>query len=92
MRATILYLMAGVVLGAFDAFADARLPLLQAGDESFTNVVVTSVTPTDLYFRHAGGMGNVKLKNLDASLQSRFGYNATNAANVARAQAEATRN
>jgi thiol-disulfide isomerase/thioredoxin len=37
-------------------------------------------------------MGNVKLKALDVTLQKQFGYNATNAANVAKAQADATRN
>jgi thiol-disulfide isomerase/thioredoxin len=84
--------MTGVMMSALGVCADTRLPLLQTSDESFTNVVVTTVTPTDLYFSHAGGMGNVKLKDLDATLQKRFGYNATNAANVARAQSEATRN
>jgi len=72
-------------------FADTRLPLLHAGDASFTNVAVTLVTPTDLYFSHAAGMSNVKLKDLDAALQKRFGYNATHASTVARAQAEANR-
>lgn len=71
--------------------AEDRLPLLQAGDESFTNVVVTTVTPTDLYFSHAGGMGNVKLQTLDPALQKRFNFNPTNAANLAKAQAESTR-
>lgn len=81
--------MVGLI--SFNAPADTRLPVLHAGDDSFTNVVVYSVTPTDLYFKHAGGMGNVKLKNLDAALQKQFGYNATNAANIASVQAEATR-
>jgi cytochrome c biogenesis protein CcmG, thiol:disulfide interchange protein DsbE len=68
-----------------------RLPLLHAGDETYTNVLVTTVTPTDLYFSHAGGMGNVKLQKLSRELQKRFNYNPTNAANLARAQAEATK-
>ena len=91
MIKTIFWLITGVALNTCQTFGETRLPLLHAGDESFTNVVVTSVTATDLYFSHAGGMGNVKLKSLDAGLQRRFGYNATNAANVAQAQAEATR-
>ena len=85
------WLVAGVILTSGSTFAETRLPLLHAGDESFTNVMVTSVTPTDLYFSHAGGMGNVKLKNLDDALQKRFHYDPTNAANVARSQAEATK-
>jgi len=79
------------ILMAASAVAETRLPILHAGDESFTNVVVTTVTPTDLYFSHAGGMGNVKLKDLDADLQQRFHYNPTNATQVAAAQAAATR-
>jgi thiol-disulfide isomerase/thioredoxin len=85
------WLVAGTILNVVTGAADTRFPLLHAGDESFTNVVIMSVTSTDLYFSHAGGMGNVKLKNLDAALQKRFNYNATNAANVAQAQAQATR-
>jgi len=90
-RVKTLWLSAITILNAVGAPAETRLSLLHAGDESFTNVVVYSVTPTDLYFSHAGGMGNVKLKTLDAALQKRFNYNPTNAANVAEAQARATR-
>lgn len=76
---------------ALPALAEDRLPLLRAGNDTYTNVVVTTATPTDLYFRHAGGMGNVKLQSLDRELQKRFNYNPTNAANLARVQAEATK-
>jgi thiol-disulfide isomerase/thioredoxin len=76
---------------ALPTLADDRLPLLRAGNETYTNVVVTTVTPTDLYFSHAGGMGNVKLQKLDRELQKRFNFNPTNAANLAKAQAEATK-
>lgn len=85
------WLMAGLILSATRVPAQPQLPVLHAGDESFTNVVVYSTTPTDIYFRHAGGMGNVKLRNLEPDLQKRFNYNPTNAAKVAQAQAEATR-
>lgn len=84
-------LTAGLILSVTSVLAQTKLPVLHAGDESFTNVVVYSTTPTDLYFSHAGGMGNVKLKDLDATLQKQFNYNPTNAARVAQAQAEATR-
>lgn len=89
MKATSLAVLTMITVATVVA-AD-RFPLLQAGDETFTNVTVTSVTPTDLYFSHAGGMGNVKLRDLDAEVQKHFKYNPTNAANIARAQAEATK-
>lgn len=92
IKANTFWLSVGITLITCGSLAETHLPVLHAGDESFTNVVVYSITPTDLYFRHAAGMGNVKLKTLDAALQKQFGYNATNAANVTRAQVEATRN
>ena len=91
VKVNTLWLPVVITLITCSSPAETRLPVLHAGDESFTNVVVYSVTPTDLYFRHSAGMGNVKLKSLDAALQKQFGYNSTNAANAARAQAEATR-
>jgi cytochrome c biogenesis protein CcmG, thiol:disulfide interchange protein DsbE len=84
-------LAALTILTLTTAVAADRFPLLHVGDDSYTNVAVTSVTPTDLYFSHAGGMGNVKLKDLDAALQKRFKYDPTKAANLTQAQAEATR-
>jgi len=70
--------------------ADERLPLLRAGLSTYTNVTVYSVSATDIYFSHAGGMGNAKLKDLDRKLQQHFNYSPTNAANAAQAQAQAT--
>jgi len=84
-------LAALTIFAAWTAGAADRFPLLHVGDDSYTNITVTSVTPTDLYFRHAGGMGNVKLQDLDPALQKHFKYNSTNAAIIARAQAEATK-
>ena len=84
-------LAALTILTLTTAVAADRFPLLHVGDDSYTNVAVTSVTPTDLYFSHAGGMGNVKLKDLEADLQKHFKYNPTNAANIAKAQSEATK-
>lgn len=80
-----------VIFALATARAADRFPLLQTPDHIFTNVTVTTVTPTDLYFSHAGGMGNVKLKDLEPKLQQQFRYDPTKAANIARAQEEATR-
>jgi thiol-disulfide isomerase/thioredoxin len=55
------------------------LPTLKVAGEVYTNVVVTSVTATDIYFTHAKGMGNAKLKKLDPELQRRFGFNSEKA-------------
>jgi protein disulfide-isomerase len=54
--------------------ADEQFPRLQAGGETYTNVNVTSVSATDIYFTHAGGMANVKLKKLSPELQQHFSF------------------
>jgi thiol-disulfide isomerase/thioredoxin len=81
-----------VVLGAGGApAAEERIPLLRAGEQTFSNVVVTGKSATDLFFLHAGGVGNVKLKALPPGLQQRFGYDAAKAAEAEAAQAEVRR-
>jgi hypothetical protein len=80
-------------LGTFlaaTASADEKLPVLKAGDQVYSNVTVTSVSATDVYFTYVGGIGNAKLKNLAPDLQTHFGFNATNALAVEAKQAEAT--
>lgn len=56
-----------------------KLPLLKVGNDVYTNVVITKVTATDIYFTAAQGMGNAKLEKLSPELRQHFGYNATNA-------------
>ena len=56
------------------ARADEQIPLLQAGNDRYTNVTVTSVSATDVYFTHAGGMANVKIKTLSPDLQKHFSF------------------
>lgn len=53
---------------------DVKLPTLQVGKAIYTNVTVTTVTATDIYFTHAKGMGNAKLKALSPEAQKRFGF------------------
>jgi len=55
--------------------ADEHLNTLKIGSDVYTNVTVTRVSATDLYFTFPGGMSNAKLKNLDPELQKHFGYN-----------------
>jgi thiol-disulfide isomerase/thioredoxin len=71
-------------------YADGeKLATLQAGKEIYTNVVVTSVTATDIYFTHSHGLGNAKLKNLDPELQKKFHYDAVKANQKEKQQIEA---
>jgi len=69
------------------AFADEKLPVLEAGSDVYSNVTVTAVTATDIYFTYAGGMANAKLKNLNPELQKHFHYNALKANAVEQKQA-----
>jgi hypothetical protein len=62
--------------------ADEQFAVLNVGGDVYSNVTVTSVTATDLYFTHANGIGNVKLKDLDAALQKHFHYDAAAASAV----------
>lgn len=69
------------------ARADDKLPLLKVKGETYTNVTVTTVTATDIFFTHNGGMDNARLKDLTPELQKQFHYNATNAAAVEKTHA-----
>jgi hypothetical protein len=69
--------------------ADEKLPLLKVGKDCYTNVTVTEVTVTDIYFTHAHGMGNAKLKDLEPELQRHFGYSPAVADAAEKSQAEA---
>jgi cytochrome c biogenesis protein CcmG, thiol:disulfide interchange protein DsbE len=88
------YLLAWAGLGLLAAMpalcAEETLPFLKVGSEVYSNVTVTSVTATDIYFSHSRGLGNGKLKNLDAAMRKHFNYNATNAAGMEKKQREAS--
>ncbi|MEI9864522.1 MAG: hypothetical protein WDN00_08210 [Limisphaerales bacterium] len=49
--------------------ADEVLPVLTAKGVVYSNITVTTVTATDIYFTYAKGMGNAKLKDLTPELQ-----------------------
>ena len=78
-----------MIVAVWVARADEKLPVLKAGSEVYSNVTVTTVTATDIYFTYAGGMGNAKLKQLSPALQKHFGYNPTKASEVEQKQAAA---
>ncbi|MGD0349330.1 MAG: thioredoxin family protein [Verrucomicrobiota bacterium] len=72
----------GLMAAAWVARADEKLPVLKVGSDVYSNVTVTTVTTTDIYFVYAGGMGNAKLKNLGPDLQKHFGYDPQKAGEV----------
>lgn len=80
------------VTGFHPVRADEKLPSLSVNSEIYSNVTITSVTTTDIYFSHARGLGNAKLKNLAPELQKRFHFNSAKSAATEQAQAEATAN
>ena len=74
-------------LATLSACADETLPLLTVKGQTYSNVTVTVVTATDVFFKHASGMGNAKLKDLDPKLQAHFHYDATQGALVEKQRA-----
>jgi thiol-disulfide isomerase/thioredoxin len=83
-------LLAG--LAPFGSLAEEKLPFLKVGVDYFTNVVVTSITETDIFFTHSQGMGNARLKKLSPEMQKHFGFEPAKAAVAEKQQAEANRN
>jgi cytochrome c biogenesis protein CcmG, thiol:disulfide interchange protein DsbE len=80
--------LGGLVLGAMVASAEEPWPSIQVGSEVYSNVTITSVTATDVYFNHARGLGSAKLKNLSPQLQKHFGFNAAKAGELEKKQRE----
>jgi thiol-disulfide isomerase/thioredoxin len=72
---------------ALTAGADETLPVLVINGETYSNVTVTAVTATDVFFQYAGGMGNAKLKDLDPKLQAHFHYDSAKDLQIEKQQA-----
>jgi hypothetical protein len=79
-------LVCGILLASLSVRADEKFRTLKVGDECYSNVTVTLVTATDVYFSHAGGLCNLKLEDLSADLQKRFHYDPSRARNAEQAQ------
>ena len=87
---SVLWMAALVCLVAiFAALADERLPVLKVGSEVYSNVTVTSVSTTDIFFMYSRGIGNAKLKNLEPAMQQHFHYNPDKASVIEQQQREA---
>jgi thioredoxin-related protein len=89
LRLTILAVLG--LLGALSVRADEKLPVLQIGNNVYSNVTVLTVTATDVYFTYNNGKGmaNAKLKNLSPELRKHFHYNSVKAAETERKQVQA---
>ncbi len=59
--------------------ADEQIARLTVGNQTYTNVTVTSVTAKEIYFISAAGMGNAKLADLPPDMQQHFHYDAAKA-------------
>jgi hypothetical protein len=89
-----LLVLAGVLaMACLSGASTETLPLLAvgsgAGSEVFSNVVVTSVTTTHVYFTHSRGLGSAKLKNLPPDLQKHFHYDPVKAEAIQAQQSQA---
>ncbi|HLX69300.1 MAG TPA: hypothetical protein VKV04_06700 [Verrucomicrobiae bacterium] len=78
--AAALLLLAGQLSSAEQTNSDdVKLAILKVGSEVYSNVSVTMVTTTDIYFTYSGGMGNARLEKLTPDLQRKFHFNAKKA-------------
>ena len=68
--------------------ASFKMDSLSAGRLTYSNVTVLGVNTTDLYFTHALGIANVKLKYLSPELQKQFNYDPKAAAEAEKQQIE----
>ncbi len=75
-----------VLLFTATAEADEHFAVLHIGSEVYSNVTVTSVTATDIYFNYGRGMGNAKLKDLDAATQKHFQFDRAKAGEAEKQQ------
>jgi hypothetical protein len=66
-----------LVIAAVSARADESFPTLKAGGNTYSNVTVTTVTATDIYFKSDQGRTNAKLSALDPTMQKHFHYDST---------------
>ena len=66
---------AGLTLAVCCAQAfEEKFTSLNAGSETYSNVTVTSVTTTHIYFTHSRGLGSAKIADLDPALQQHFRF------------------
>jgi thiol-disulfide isomerase/thioredoxin len=79
----LLWLMVGPA-----AAASLTLDTLRVGSRVYSNVTVLGANATDLYFMHANGIANAKLKYLSPDLQTQFKFDPKAAAEAEVQQAK----
>ena len=62
------------------------LDSLKVGGKTYSQVIILGASATDLYFKHDGGITNVKLKYLAPEIQKRFDYDPKTAEEAERRQ------
>jgi thiol-disulfide isomerase/thioredoxin len=82
-----LVVLAGVPVRA--GTTNGSIPVLKAGNEIYTNVVVLAVNATHVSFTHSRGMASLKLRDLAPELQKRFQFNEVKATEIEAKQHEA---
>ncbi|HTB83590.1 MAG TPA: hypothetical protein VK742_08050 [Candidatus Sulfotelmatobacter sp.] len=65
-------LLAGLGLIAANAFADEQMATLKVGDTVYHNVTITKASADEIFFISNEGMGNAKMKDLDAETRQHF--------------------
>jgi thiol-disulfide isomerase/thioredoxin len=86
-----LRLVLACCLGLLSPLSAATLKLdsLSVGPNTYSNVTILGANVTDLYFTHARGIANVKLKYLSPELRKQFNYDPKAAAEAEKQQIEA---
>jgi len=77
-----------IQVSVLTAAEEIKLNSLKVGSRTYRRVKILGVSVTDLYFRHADGISNVKLRNLSPELQKRFDYDPEAAKEAERQQME----
>src|SRR5262245_28403592 len=82
-------ILSGLLVALSCSAATLTLDYLKVGVVMYTNVTILGANATDLYFTHAQGIANVKLKYLSSDLQKRFNFDPEAAAEAEKKQGEA---
>jgi len=73
-------LILGLVAMASKAVADEKLPSFKVDGETYSNVTITKVTGSNIFFISNRGLTNAELKDLDPAWQKHFHYDPAAAA------------
>ncbi|HUA37722.1 MAG TPA: hypothetical protein VMA35_04895 [Candidatus Sulfopaludibacter sp.] len=67
-------LILGLVAMTSRGLADEKLPTFKVGGETYSNVTITKVTASNIFFISNRGLTNAELKDLDPAWQKHFHY------------------